>query len=174
MADASSEAPNSLEKSQTETDGIDEGGFPVDKHQVIDTEVVSNTKASSGLLRREVSVVLQEGPLPPAEELEKYNSIIPNGADRIMTMAEKEQIHRQGIESIITKSVASQNSRGQWFAFVIAISALIFAAYLFNLGKDGYAISLICGDFLLISGAFIGLRLWRSKDEDQEQDDEGK
>ena len=91
-----------------------------------------------------------------------------------MTMAEKEQIHRQGIESIITNSVASQNSRGQWFAFIMAISALIFAAYLFNLGKEGYAIGLICGDFLLIAGAFIGLRLWRGKDEDQEQDDEGK
>ena len=174
MADASSEATNALEESQTETDEIDEDVLPVNKDQAIDTEVVSNTKAPSGLARREFSVVLQNGPLPPAEELEKYNLIIPNGADRIMTMAEKEQIHRQGIESIITNSVASQNSRGQWFAFIMAISALIFAAYLFNLGKEGYAIGLICGDFLLIAGAFIGLRLWRGKDEDQEQDDEGK
>ena len=58
MADASSEATNALEESQTETDEIDEGGLPVNKDQAIDTEVVSNTKAPSGIVTREFSVVL--------------------------------------------------------------------------------------------------------------------
>lgn len=91
-----------------------------------------------------------------------------------MAMAEKEQAHRQAIESMVVQSVSSQNERGQWFAFSVSISALIIAAYLFSIGKEGYAITLICGDFLVIAGAFIGLRLWPSKDEEQEPGDEVK
>lgn len=91
-----------------------------------------------------------------------------------MAMAEKEQGHRQEMESIVVNSVSSQNKRGQWFAFSLSISVLIVAAYLFYLDKEGYAISLVGADFLVIAGAFIGLRLWPSKDEDQERGDEIK
>lgn len=35
------------------------------------------------------------GPLPRPEDFEKYNEILPNAADRILTMAEKEQQIRE-------------------------------------------------------------------------------
>jgi len=38
------------------------------------------------------------GPIPPAQELGEYDRIIPNGADRIMSMAEREQAHRHDLE----------------------------------------------------------------------------
>jgi uncharacterized membrane protein len=38
------------------------------------------------------------GPLPPPEILTKYNEAIPNGAERIMAMAERQAAHRQNIE----------------------------------------------------------------------------
>ena len=38
------------------------------------------------------------GPIPPPDLLEKYNNIIPNGADRILAMAEQQQAHRQFME----------------------------------------------------------------------------
>jgi uncharacterized membrane protein len=174
MVDGSPEETNSWNENQNKSDEMDAGDLPVAENQVISAEVVGNTNAPSRLLEREVSVVWQEGPLPPAEEIAKYNQIIPNGADRIMAMAEKEQAHRQAIESMVVKSVSSQNERGQWFAFSVSISALIIAAYLFSIGKEGYAITLVCGDFLVIAGAFIGLRLWPSKDEKQEPGDEVK
>jgi hypothetical protein len=34
------------------------------------------------------------GPLPPTEMLQEYNRLIPNGAERIMTMAESQSAHR--------------------------------------------------------------------------------
>jgi uncharacterized membrane protein len=60
------------------------------------------------LLRSFSVTLIQEkshsGPLPDAETLIQYDSVIPNGADRIMAMAEKQQDHRINIE---TKSLDS-------------------------------------------------------------------
>lgn len=38
------------------------------------------------------------GPLPPPSYLEGYSQLIPNGPERIMVMAEKEQAHRHSME----------------------------------------------------------------------------
>ena len=38
------------------------------------------------------------GPLPPPQILEKYESIVPGSADRIIGMAEKQSEHRRSIE----------------------------------------------------------------------------
>ena len=39
-----------------------------------------------------------QGPLPPPEALEQFDRIVPNGAERIMVMCEKEQSSRLNIE----------------------------------------------------------------------------
>lgn len=36
---------------------------------------------------------LRVGPLPPAEELDHYNQVLPGSAERIVQMAEKQQVH---------------------------------------------------------------------------------
>jgi uncharacterized membrane protein len=41
------------------------------------------------------------GPIPPPGMLAEYNNVIPNGADRVIKMAEKEQAHRHNIEANI-------------------------------------------------------------------------
>ncbi|MCA1604551.1 MAG: DUF2335 domain-containing protein [Acidobacteria bacterium] len=40
-----------------------------------------------------------EGPLPPAQELIRYNEAHPDAAHRIITMAEKQEFHRQKLET---------------------------------------------------------------------------
>jgi hypothetical protein len=57
------------------------------------------------------------GPLPPPVELEKIDQIIPGGADRLLSMAEKEQTHR--IEDA---------KRGQYLGWLLAAGAVIAAA----------------------------------------------
>jgi uncharacterized membrane protein len=166
---------NSLDDIQKKTAETNADKSIADKNNTINPEVVSSTSAPSRIvIRRLDSVSIFRGPLPPAEELEKYNQVIPNGADRIMAMAEKEQSHRQNIESLEVNSASSQIKRGQFFGFTMSMSALVFAAYLFNMGRDGYAISLVCGNYLVIAGAFIGLRLWPNRNDDQELDNEDK
>ena len=57
------------------------------------------------------------GPLPPPAELEKIDQILPDGADRLLRMAEKEQTHRIG-----------DAKRGQYLGWSLAAGAVIAAA----------------------------------------------
>ncbi|MBW2608107.1 MAG: DUF2335 domain-containing protein [Deltaproteobacteria bacterium] len=43
-------------------------------------------------------------PLPPPEILAKYNSVLPDAAERIISMAENQATHRQRIESKVIES----------------------------------------------------------------------
>jgi uncharacterized membrane protein len=59
------------------------------------------------------------GPLPPPALLAKYNEVIPNGAERIMAMAERQSAHREFLEKqVVAGNVASQ-ARGSHYAFII-------------------------------------------------------
>ena len=42
-----------------------------------------------------------QGPIPPPQLLEQYSKVIPNGAERIMAMAESQLQHRQSLESAV-------------------------------------------------------------------------
>ncbi|MCA6286920.1 DUF2335 domain-containing protein [Phenylobacterium sp.] len=63
------------------------------------------------------------GPLPPAIEFRRYNTVVPGAADRILIMAENEQKHRHALETTAIGTEAKIKIRGQWFA----ISALILS-----------------------------------------------
>jgi uncharacterized membrane protein len=60
--------------------------------------------------RREVLAFAYEGPLPPAQELIKYNQAHPEAAHRIITMAESQEAHHQRLETF-----------GLFFGFTIII-----------------------------------------------------
>ena len=53
--------------------------------------VTSASKVMVGHYQEQVSV--RTGPLPEASELVAYNQVIPNGADRIMKLAESQTQH---------------------------------------------------------------------------------
>lgn len=77
------------------------------------------------------------GPLPPPSLLGHYDEIIPGSAERILTMAEKEQSHRHELEMSelrenvkLAKGDHWQIFFGQIFAFVIAITFILTGAFL--------------------------------------------
>lgn len=78
----------------------------------------------------EITEQSHSGPIPDPESLEHYNNIIPNGADRIMQMAEKQQQHRFSIENKAIKSQTSQSMKGQIFGFIISLFCIIGGIYL--------------------------------------------
>ncbi len=82
------------------------------------------------LAKIEVSrTVIKIGPLPDAAELAEYNKIIPNGADRILKMAERQSAHRIQIESLVIGSQQKQATRGQYFGLIIGLTGLSLGAY---------------------------------------------
>jgi uncharacterized membrane protein len=91
----------------------------------------------------EGKITAHRGPLPHWEDLEKYDQIIPNGADRIMTMAEKQQDHRMSLETIAITEQLTQSKRGQTFGLLIGLTAIVGGVACILLGHEW-------------SGAFLG------------------
>jgi len=73
-----------------------------------------------------------EGPIPHPEILAVYNQIIPDGADRILKLAESETAHRQAMEKKAVnaeieglKNEALDTRRGQIFGLIIGVTTVI-------------------------------------------------
>jgi len=84
------------------------------------------------------------GPLPPPEYLKGYNEILKNGAERIMSMAEKQSAHRIRIEGFTIQEQLKQSGRGQIFGFILAIVLIGSAIFLALRGYETVA-SIIAG-----------------------------
>lgn len=100
----------------------------------VDPEALEDiSPEKKGQLLRAISVLqssTHSGPLPSPDDLRKYDVIIPNGADRIMQMAEKQSEHRLGIEKSVIKANNRESSTGQWFGFILSVLFLCASVYL--------------------------------------------
>lgn len=75
-----------------------------------------------------------QGPLPPPSTLAEFNAIIPNGAERIMRMAEIEQEGRIKFDSDNLRNDGLAVRRGQYLSFVIVMASLAAATYTAYIG----------------------------------------
>ena len=138
-----------------------------------------NPKVFEGLTQNKKLEILQSlsftliqekshsGPLPDAETLIKYNSVIPKGADRIMKMAENQQNHRISIESSLVSSQSSQSKLGQIFGLIIGLAGIGCGTYLASIGQDVVG-SIIAGGTVvsLVSVFVLGKKAQKKKSED--------
>ena len=79
------------------------------------------------LAQEVVSIIKQEysGPLPPPHVLEKYKDIIPNGAERIMVMAEEQSKHRRALETKALNTDSRNSLLGVIFAFILGLTTIV-------------------------------------------------
>ncbi len=97
-----SDAKLSIEKDILESNPhIFEGITPKEKERIISIVAMS---AKS-----------HRGPLPDSQTLKEYNEIIPNGADRIMTVFEKQSSHRMEVEKQVIGGQVKQSQLGQYW-----------------------------------------------------------
>ena len=68
-----------------------------------DKSVQGGSPSANAVLKAKLIQLQQStsfsGPLPHPEILERYNSAVPGGAERIIAMAEKQSDHRMRLES---------------------------------------------------------------------------
>jgi len=95
------------------------------------------------------------GPLPDPETLSEYSAIIPNGAERIMQMAEKQLDHRMKMENKVVRSQMLQSNIGQILAFLIGIAALSASTYCIVNGYEWSGSILGIGGLTGLVTAFI-------------------
>jgi uncharacterized membrane protein len=110
------------------------------------------------------------GPLPPPALLEKYNEIIPNGAERIMAMAERQSAHREHLETIVTEGNVKSQQRGTNYAFILCLVAMIGGFVLLFLGRsvDGWVS--ILGSLGAVASVFIYGRHKQGKERIEKSD----
>lgn len=102
------------------------------------------------------------GPIPPPEILEHYNQIIPGAAERIMEWTETQTRHRQELESESLKADIAEKRRGQHYALVIALAALVAAVICAWLGFPWASGVIAVATFGAIGTASVLNLVWRS------------
>jgi len=95
------------------------------------------------------------GPLPPPEELAKYDRILPGAADRIIRMAEQQSVHRQNLETVVIGANATTQKWGLACAFVIAMSAVWGGIWISLKGMSGAGLTTIIGALAALVGVFV-------------------
>ncbi|MDG6896717.1 hypothetical protein A6A19_01580 [Actinobacillus delphinicola] len=91
------------------------------------------------------------GPLPPTSELQRYNQVIPNGADRIMQLAEKEQENRYAIP----KMSLHIQLIGLCFGLISVMLVVGFCCYLVSKEQYGAAVTVMISVLVALAGIFV-------------------
>lgn len=101
------------------------------------------------------SACLFLGPLPPAEELAKYNNAVPDAAERILKMAEIQANHRQALETRVVRSEMRRAWGGLFCGLIVSVLALSASTYVIMNGHDAAGSLLFGSSLASIVIAFI-------------------
>lgn len=108
-----------------------------------------------------------KGPMPPPAVLEQYNSIVPNAAERILTMAEEEaRIRRDQLqkdhdsENRVKESDVNQYhsdvKRGQYLAALVMLGIVVTVIVCVVFKQENAAIAVAGMGAVGIVSSFIG------------------
>jgi len=104
------------------------------------------------------------GPIPPPSYLARYNDVVPNGADRILSMAERQSVHRESLESKVVDENLKSQRQGQNRAFILALIVVIGGIYLMSKGMSGWGFAAIITSLTSLVSVFaIGKREQRKE-----------
>jgi uncharacterized membrane protein len=104
------------------------------------------------------------GPIPPPSYLARYNEVVPQGADRILAMAERQSKHRELLEAQVVAGNLSSQKRGSVFAFIIALVAILGGMYLIYSGKDASGLATVISSLAGLAGVFIYSKRQQTKE----------
>ncbi|MFP5205242.1 MAG: DUF2335 domain-containing protein [Acidobacteriota bacterium] len=110
------------------------------------------------------------GPLPHPALLAKYNETIPNGAERIMAMAERQGAHRENLERMVVEGNVKSQARGTTYAFILCLVALVGGFALLFTGRNGAGLASIISALAALASAFIYGRYKQSKERADKSD----
>lgn len=94
----------------------------------------SPTAAATAVPSFSIAAEAYSGPIPPPALLERFNEIIPDGANRLMLMAERQEAHRIAIEGSVIRHDLQQSRLGLYFGGAVGTGVLALAAYMTFVG----------------------------------------
>ena len=134
-----------------------------DQHRSLDK---AEPNSAAGIQTQQVLVQSQQwaGPLPPPAVLERYESVVPGLAERIVASMEREQEHRHRIDRELIETHRVTFTRGQWIAALIAVLCMALAFVLGINGHSAPAIAFVTGGLGQVILAFLGSRETQRKE----------
>ena len=136
----------------------------VDPRQSITAQIEQKLPDLPAGQREQIITVVREvvqhhsGPLPPPSMLSDYDGILPGLAERIVSMAERDLLHHQNLQTTALRAEARERLVGQMSALLITLAALGSSAWV---AVSGYPVTggLLGGATLLtIISTLIGGR----------------
>ena len=121
--------------------------------------------------RISASISSFQGPLPPPEALEQYNRIVPDGASRIVAMAESQIRHRQTLESAVVNGNVAAQYRGQVMSFILGLVAILGGIGLIAYDKDAQGLAAIITAFVALAGVFVYGRVEQRRERERKREE---
>ena len=109
------------------------------------------------------SLEVSSGPLPHPESFRAYEQTLRGAADRILTMAEKQQGNRHARQSARLSADISRESRGQWMGFVVVMTGMMIGMTLILFDRSVEGVATALGAIGGVSGLFMWSRRNRSR-----------
>jgi len=100
-------------------------------------------------------VTLREGPLPSPADFAAYNAVLPNAAERIMAMAEREMVQRHAQENATRSAETRMAARAQGFAFIIALAVILGSILAILQDKSLAGLSALIAVLATLAGVFV-------------------
>jgi uncharacterized membrane protein len=116
-----------------------------------------------------MAATFRSSPLPPPEEMEKYERLMPGATETLFRNVTNQSNHRMELETETIRGDNRRADRGQIFSFVLSVLCLGIAGWLFYLNKNGFAITGIIAAIAPIATAFLGSSISRKKERESKR-----
>ena len=123
---------------------------------------IQTNKQNNHLSLKQQSI-FYSGPLPPADEFNKYALEVKDAPERILKMAENQQKHRMRLERIKLKNSIRMEKTGMVIAASITLVAMTGGFACIILGKALYGLAAILIPIATIVGTFLYQNRSRNK-----------
>ncbi|WP_423227783.1 DUF2335 domain-containing protein [Pseudomonas syringae] len=107
-----------------------------------------------------------KGPLPSPRQLNEYEKCLPGAAERIVAMAEKEQLHRHStmdgfgvFRKDTLNHVKTRDSRGQYLGALMCTGVIALCFYMVYAGSPASAAGLAGATLVGLAGVFVTRQL---------------
>ncbi len=116
---------------------------------------LSDQDEKSITLKRAEYVEFSSGPLPHPQALKAYDMVVPGAAERIISMAERQQAHRHSLERTVIDGDTKRASLGLAAGALFAFSTLGAGIYLISGGHELSGVALFGTTLASVVGTFV-------------------
>ncbi|MCX6381887.1 MAG: DUF2335 domain-containing protein [Armatimonadetes bacterium] len=108
------------------------------------------------LVTREQSISFTfSGPMPHPLILKQYEAILPGAAERILSMAERQQQNRIHLETVVVEGGAKRSNFGLVCSTLVLLATLSASVYMVKLGQAIAGVTSFVLALATLMGAFI-------------------